>query len=119
MLPKNFSIISGKTEHIDRTEGLANLLRDRAIEFFVVDGLYNGVPETSLLIPHDRDLTETVDALGRAYEQEAVIHSIDGVNELRFSDGRPSLIGHGVEIGKNFNDFYSVLNGVKFRLVIS
>ena len=118
MLPKKFSIISGFTLAQDYTDALRQDLLDEGLVFHEVDGCYAGMPERSFLIEHSGAMHGFVDALGRKYNQESVLHSSDLLNEIRFSNGATSLVGVGVAYGE-FDDNYTVLHGKKFRLNVT
>lgn len=115
-----YSILSAQ-KSADHDQAAHNSLKNTLISAgyspIEVEGYY-GYKEISLLVNHSgsNDDMRLIDDIGRSYGQESVIHSIDGSNELRYLDGRASLIGEGYNIDGSYSDFYSVLNGVKFRL---
>ena len=119
-LPKHFSLISAQLgpDHDDRAHrALLSDLQGLKMAATETEGSY-GYPEKSVMVEHGgsaEDLS-AIDALGRKYQQQSVLHSsFKGTkgkkgahhNELRYMDGRPSVFGKGYRVDQDAKDHYT------------
>lgn len=124
-LPKHFSLMSAQKgpDHNDPAhKALLSDLKAHGLRFTETDGKY-GYPEKSVMIEHqgrpeDHSL---VDALARKYHQESALHSSFKAtkdkkgahhNELRYTDGRPSVRGVGYRVDSKLDDNYTDHPGI-------
>jgi hypothetical protein len=122
MLPKNFTMMSAQTGKDHDHQAHAGLMADiHALglkhKVTEINGKY-GYPEKSLMIEHKgrpQDIS-ALDNLARKYKQESVLHSSweqgsngkgSHKNELRYTDGRPSVFGKGYRVNPEADDYYS------------
>lgn len=122
MLPKNFTMMSaqiGKDHDHQAHSGLIADIHALGLKHKVteINGKY-GYPEKSLMVEHKgrpQDIS-ALDNLARKYKQESVLHSSweqgsngkgSHKNELRYTDGRPSVFGKGYRVNPEADDYYS------------
>ncbi len=97
-LPKNFSMISAQVGSHPNPEGHFALRKELEANGFKVDeaaGHYGHTPEPSLMVQHDGSpaAIAKLDALGKQFGQESVIHSTETNasprhNELHYMNGK-------------------------------
>lgn len=119
-LPKHFSLISAQRgpEHDEKAhKALLADLEGLGLKVTAVSGKY-GHPEKSFMVEHPgrEEDKSAVDALGRKYQQDSVLHSSfrssrggKGAhhNELRHLDGRPPVMGRGYRVSDSISDYYT------------
>lgn len=105
-------------DHDDRAhKALLSDLQDLKMKTTETGGKY-GYPERSVMVEHQGRPEDhsAIDALGRKYQQQSVLHSSfksskgkKGAHhsELRYMDGRPSVTGRGYRIDPNADDNYT------------
>lgn len=119
-LPKHFSLMSAQTgpDHDDAShKALISDLKSHGFKVTETNGMY-GYKERSMMVEHSGKPEElsAIDSLARKYKQHSVLHSSfklsknkKGVhhNELRYSDGSPSVFGKGYRLAPEANDLYT------------
>ena len=109
-LPKNFSMISSQVGDVANPaahEALKNDLIKMGYKISESAGNYGGTSEPSFLVEHNGSAASkaALADLGKKYGQESILHSAGNpgtrLNELAYTDGRPSVTGFGVEQNPN------------------
>lgn len=121
-LPRHYSLISAQTgpDHDEAAhKRLAHALKLNGFESQeVVANHGHGHNEKSFLVSRksaDAADAARLDKLALEFKQESALHSDDGKNELRFTDGRLPWRGKGVAAGDHESHFVQLPSGEKIR----
>jgi hypothetical protein len=96
-MPEKFSVLTAqnpsakqlsKPENEKLLNQLYKDLEERGISFEKVEGNYGGMPESSVMVPHNEKVNEEVlNELAKKYNQESIAHKLGDLNKLQYVSG--------------------------------